>query len=273
MLRPVKVLRARMADPYRSICLSLILVITAGAACAAESAWFDSDGTRLRYFSAGEGETVVLLHGFGGSATGLYIEPGTVDALVRAGFRVVALDQRGHGGSEKPYDADAYGQYMVEDVRRLLDHLGQARVHLVGYSMGGKVAASFHATYPDRLSSIALCGYGWPWQSAEVTLAEARAQLAERTVLPGNDHDALAAVSVGMPGLTPTEASLRANRLPAVAIIGDRDEVVPAEDLDMLSKTMAGIDVVVIPGTHAGPDGAPYSERFAEELVHFLKRL
>lgn len=248
----------------------LALCIAGGGLHAAEPAWFDSDGLRLRYFAAGAGETVVLLHGFGGSATGLYIEPGTFDALVAAGYRVIALDQRGHAGSDKPHAADAYGRLMVEDVRRLLDHLGEDRIHLVGYSMGGKVAASFHAAHPERLLSIALCGYGWPWRNPEVTLDEARARLAERAVLPGNDLEALAAVSVGLPGLTPAEASLRSNTLPAIAIIGDRDEVVSAPDLATLADTMAGIEVVAIPGTHAGPEGAPYTPRFAAELIRFL---
>jgi len=237
---------------------------------AAEAHWFESDGVRLRYFDVGEGETVVLLHGFGGSATGLYIEPGTVDALAAAGYRVVALDQRGHAGSDKPHESNAYGRNMVDDVRRLLDHLGLERVHLAGYSMGSKVAASFHEMYPERLKSIALCGYGWPWRNPVVTLAEAKSRLDERPVLPGNDLEALAAVTVGLAELTPGEQTLRSNTLPAIAIIGDRDEVVPAADVATLGETMTGIRIVAIPGTHAGPEGAPYTARFADELIRFL---
>jgi pimeloyl-ACP methyl ester carboxylesterase len=249
-----------------------VFLLNSIAAFAGESNRFDSGGVSLRYVSDGAGETVVLLHGFSGSAEGLYIKPGTFDALVKAGYRVVALDQRGHGLSDKPYTADSYGMNMVEDVRRLLDHLGEEKVHLVGYSMGAKVSNTFRSLYADRLLTITLAGYGWPWQSATVTLEEAGKQLTHRTVLPGNDLKALAAVSVGSNELTPTEESLRSNTVPAFAIIGDKDEVVSSENFNTFKETMANLEAVVIPGTHAGPDGAPYKPVFAEQLIAFLAR-
>ena len=253
--------------------LVFLVACFALSANAQESRHFDAAGLSLRYLIEGEGDTVVLLHGFSGSAEGLYIAPGTFDALVAAGYRVVALDQRGHGQSDKPHTTDQYGLPMIEDVRRLLDHLGVERVHLVGYSMGGKVANTFRSRYEDRLLSITLGGYGWPWRSAEVTLDEARERLANRMVLPGNDLDALAAVSTGMAVLTPVESDLRANQTPALAIIGDKDEVVSRDDFETLVTTMAGITAVTIPGTHAGPDGAPYKTVFAEELIDFLNNV
>jgi pimeloyl-ACP methyl ester carboxylesterase len=250
----------------------LALFLQAVSAIGAETGYFDAEGIRLHYVVGGKGETVVLLHGFGGSADGLYIKPGTFDALVNAGYRVVALDQRGHGNSEKPHDTASYGMQMVEDVRRLLDHLEVEKVHLVGYSMGAKVSNTFRATYPERLLTITLGGYGWPWQGAKISLDESRARMQSRTILPGNDVDALAAVSVGTYELTPTEENLRLNMVPAFAIIGDKDEVVSAQDFATLRDTMANLEVVVIPGTHAGADGAPYKPVFAENLLNFLSR-
>ena len=258
----------------RSTALALAWLGLSMIAMAKEDRTFDADGTALRYIAAGDGgATVVLLHGFSGSAEGLYIQPGTFDALIDAGFRVVALDQRGHGKSDKPHAASAYGREMVEDVRRLLDHLGLERVHLVGYSMGGKVANSFRAAYPGRLHSVTLGGYGWPWRSAPSTLESARRQLDTRPVLPGNDLDALAAVSVGMHHIHASEDSLRSNEVAAFAIIGDSDEVVSKAEFDELAATMANLTTTVIPGTHAGPDGAPYKPVFAEELIRFLNSL
>ena len=252
------------------VAIVLTLPLGSPATFAGESNRFDSGGISLHYVSGGSGETVVLLHGFSGSAEGLYVRPGTFDALVKAGYRVVALDQRGHGQSDKPYDPDSYGMNMVEDVRRLIDHLGVEKVHLVGYSMGSKVANTFRSLYADRLLTITLGAYGWPWQSKAVTLAEAEEGLANRTVLPGNDLKALAAVSVGMNELTPTEDSLRSNTVPAFAIIGDKDQVISSEDFNTFKDAMANLEFVVMPGTHAGPDGAPYKPQFAEELIAFL---
>lgn len=246
-----------------------LLLLIASSLLAAEQS-FDSDGVNLHYITAGEGPTVVLLHGFSGSANGLYVAPGTFDALVDAGYRVVALDQRGHGESDKLYGEDDYGIKMVEDLRRLLDSLGVDKVHLAGYSMGAKVSNAFRARYPERLLSITLGGYGWPWQSQPVSLEESLARIADRTVLPGNDPRALAAVSVGMTDLDVSEQSLKANSVPAFAIIGDKDEVVSPADRDTLKSTMANLRMVIMPGTHAGPDGAPYKPQYAEELVSFL---
>ena len=249
---------------------AILIFLVPLAAPAVENLYFDSDGVKLHYLQAGEGETVVLLHGFSGSAVGLYLEPGTIDALVAAGFRVVAVDQRGHGDSDKPHDADSYGLEMVEDVRRLLDHLEVNEVHLAGYSMGAKVANTFRERYPRRLRSVVLGGYGWPWQSSRRTLTEAREEMTSRTVLPGNDLDALAAVSVGSYDLTPSADNLQANEVPALAIIGDNDTTVSREDFETLAETMSGLETVVIPGTHAGPDGAPYKPVYAQKLVEFL---
>lgn len=247
-----------------------LLSIWAAHATAAESVFFDANGTTLHYVTAGSGETVVLLHGFSGSAEGLYIKPGTFDALVDAGFRVVALDQVGHGKSDKPYDPDRYGMQMVEDVGRLMDHLGVEKIHLAGYSMGSKVANTFRGVYPDRLHTVTLGGYGWPWRSREMTYAEAESRMANRMVLPGNDLKALAAVSMTMHELTPDEDNLRTNTVPAFGIIGDADTVVSAGEFETFSETMAELQVVVIPGTHAGPDGAPYKPRYVQEVLRFL---
>ena len=212
----------------------------------------------------------MLLHGFSGSANGLYVVPGTFDALVAAGYHVVALDQIGHGESDKPHDANRYGLAMVADIERLIEHLGVDRIHLAGYSMGAKVANTFRSMHPNRLHSIVLGGYGWPWASQRVSYAEAEASLQQRTILPGNDLRALAAVSVGMHALTPKEEALRSNSVPALAIIGDKDEVVSEAYYRTLVQTMAGITARVIPGTHAGPDGAPYKPRYVQELIAFL---
>ena len=253
----------------RTAFVSAFLICPA-LALAAESHTFDSDGVRLRFVTEGSGETVVLLHGFSGSAEGLYIKPGTFQALVDAGYHVVAMDQRGHGQSEKLYEADRYGINMVEDVRRLLDHLEKEKVHLVGYSMGARVSNTFRSMYSERLLTITLGGYGWPWQGSRVTLEASKERMKTRTVLPGNDIDALAAVSVGSYELVPSEESMRSNSVPAFGIIGDKDEVISSENLKTFRETMANLEMEIIPGTHAGPDGAPYKPIFGEKLIEFL---
>lgn len=237
---------------------------------AADERYFDAAGAQLRYFIEGSGTAVILLHGFSGSPEGLWIKPGTYDALVAAGYQVIALDQRGHGKSAKFYDSGSYGIEMMKDVGRLMDQLEIERAHLIGYSMGAKVANTFRASHPDRLISVTLGGYGWPWRSRDESVAEAEARLQSDFVLPGNDLRALAAVRVGMNELIPSEESLRANSVPAFSLVGTADKAVSSSDLDTLRSTMAKLEAKDMPGTHAGPDGAPYKAQFTAELIRFL---
>jgi pimeloyl-ACP methyl ester carboxylesterase len=248
------------------------LLLIASVAGAQTVEHFDSDGVTIRFVQAGQGEPVVLSHGFGGSADGAWVQPGTFAAIADAGFRVIAIDHRGHGGSEKPHDPDAYGRNMAEDVRRLLDHLQVDRAHIVGYSMGAKVANTFCNRYPGRTLSLTLGGYGWPWRSPNRSLEEARIALTERDVLPGNDLEALAAYQVHANDLVPAEQDLRSNRIPTLSLVGIADEAVPRADVETLRSTMSNVTGIDMPGTHAGPDGALYKERFAREIVQFLRQ-
>jgi pimeloyl-ACP methyl ester carboxylesterase len=250
----------------------IVLSMIHATSFAAEERYFDSAGAQLRYFIEGNGTTVILLHGFSGSPEGLWIKPGTFNALVDAGYQVIALDQRGHGKSAKFYDRDSYGIEMMEDVRRLLDHLEIDQAHLIGYSMGAKVANTFRAAYPERLLSLTLGGYGWPWRAADVTVEQAEIQLQSDFVLPGNDLRALAAVRAATNDFIPDEESLASNSTPAFSLVGTADTVVSRSDLDTLRATMANLESKDMPGTHAGPDGAPYKPQFAAELIRFLAK-
>ncbi|RLA29055.1 MAG: hypothetical protein DRQ63_01905 [Gammaproteobacteria bacterium] len=263
------VLEVKMKIRIATIAI-LLLTMVHSTAYSAEERYFDSADAELRYFIEGKGTPVVLLHGFSGSPEGLWIKPGTFGALVAAGYQVIALDQRGHGKSTKFYDPDRYGIEMMQDVRRLLDHLEIDRAHLIGYSMGGKIANTFRVAYPDRLLTLTLGGYGWPWRSADESLEEAEQRLQSDFVLPGNDLRALAAVRVGMNELIPDEESLRSNSTPAFSLVGTEDKAVSRPDLEKLRATMANLESKDMPGTHAGPDGAPYKPQFAAELIRFL---
>src|ERR1700742_2570354 len=96
---------------------------------------FDSAGVKIHYIVEGQGEPVVLIHGYAASIATNWGAPGIVKKLSE-NYQVIALDKRGHGQSDKPHDAAAYGPVMFEDVLRLMDHLKLKKAHIVGYSMG-----------------------------------------------------------------------------------------------------------------------------------------
>jgi pimeloyl-ACP methyl ester carboxylesterase len=120
---------------------------------------FRSDGVDIRYEIEGTGDPVLLIHGFASTARVNWIDTGWVDALVRAGFRAIAFDNRGHGLSGKLYEPEAYeAPIMAEDARRLLDHLAIRQAHILGYSMGARIAALLAIAHPERVRSLVLAG-------------------------------------------------------------------------------------------------------------------
>src|SRR6478609_316747 len=122
---------------------------------------FQHDGVEIAFLDEGEGEPIVLVHGFASNATVNWVGTGWVATLTRAGRRVIALDNRGHGASSKLYDPAAYhSDTMAEDVRALLDHLGIARADAMGYSMGARIGAYLALAHPDRVRSLILGGLG-----------------------------------------------------------------------------------------------------------------
>ena len=122
---------------------------------------FQHGPVELACLDEGQGEPIVLVHGFGSSKQVNWVQPSWLTTLKGAGRRVIAFDNRGHGQSTKLYDpAEYHTTKMAEDVRALLDHLGVPRADVMGYSMGARIAAFFALAHPDRVRSMVLGGLG-----------------------------------------------------------------------------------------------------------------
>ena len=123
-----------------------------------EHGWFTtSDGVKLHYVRLGDaGSWVVLIHGYTGSAEGNWFANGIAGALAER-HRVIAIDCRNHGRSDKPVPG---GPGKAEDVVEMMDHLGIERAHIHGYSMGGLLTARLLSLIPDRVITAGFGGSG-----------------------------------------------------------------------------------------------------------------
>lgn len=122
---------------------------------------FDSDGVRIAYVDEGQGDPILLIHGFASNVATNWRDVHWLRTLTAAGRRTIAYDNRGHGQSEKLYDPSRYGApTMAEDALRLLDHLGIGRADVMGYSMGARIATFLVLAHPERVRSLMLAGTG-----------------------------------------------------------------------------------------------------------------
>jgi pimeloyl-ACP methyl ester carboxylesterase len=261
-----------------------------------EDRFFDSNGVSLRYRIQGSGPAVILLHGFTRSIDAPWVEYGYFAGLFD-GYQLIALDCRGHGRSGKPHVAAAYGQQMVDDVVRLLDHLRLERAHLLGHSMGAEIVLKTVVQHPARVHSAILAGSGWSDDTVYAIyppLAESlergegfRAMLEWITpvgqpaptpadvdafnarLLPGNDVLALAAICrnyAELQELRVIEQELRSIQASVLGITGEYDSERPM--LERMQGVVPHFTMIVLAGLgHTGPE---YFNALAEEAPRFL---
>lgn len=122
---------------------------------------FDSDGVEIAFRDEGAGDPILLIHGFASNSMINWVGPSWFTTLTGAGYRCIAIDNRGHGESEKLYDPAAYpSRTMAQDARRLLDHLDIDQCPVMGYSMGARISAFLCMDAPQRVSKVIFGGLG-----------------------------------------------------------------------------------------------------------------
>jgi pimeloyl-ACP methyl ester carboxylesterase len=223
---------------------------------------FHHDDFDIAYLDEGAGDPVLLIHGFASSKEVNWVQPGWVETLTKAGYRVIALDNRGHGASSKLYDSERYHiGLMAEDARALLDHLGIARADVMGYSMGARITAFLALKTPQRVRSAILAGLGMtliagggPGEPvalgleaetlADVTDPMARTfrAFADQTK---SDRRALAACLRGSRTLM-SEDDARRISVPMLIAVGTADPI--AGSAHKLAEIIKGAEVLDIPG-------------------------
>jgi pimeloyl-ACP methyl ester carboxylesterase len=240
-----------------------------------------SDGVKIHYLVMGHGTPVVLIHGYTGFAEGNWFANGIADALA-AKHRVIALDVRGHGQSDKPHDPAMYGPRLWQDVIELMDKLGIDRAHVHGYSMGGMIVTQLLAHHPERFITASYGGSGVreedPKRQAEVPKdkegvdpkeAEARTRLSNA---PYRDAKALDAVRQGFAGARRSTIDLTKIQIPVLAINGEFDS--PNAKTHRMQRELKDFQAVVLPGkSHLTAIMAGYMpELYVKTLLDFIDR-
>ena len=242
---------------------------------------YESNGVPIHYEVFGEGEPIILVHGFASSLHGNWVTTGWIDTL-RPVRKVVALDCRGHGQSGKPHDPESYGGHeMEDDVVGLMNHLDIQKADLFGHSMGAAISLRAVVRHRQRFRSLVLGGIGnvlarrmggrpgvpqalLAKDPSTITnpVAKGFRVFAERNK---NDLEALAAYQQAQRAPV-DKAALAGISIPVLVVIGEGDTLVgsPKE----LVAAIPGAELAVISGRDhltVVPDA-----RFKEAVVTFL---
>jgi len=246
---------------------------------------FHNGAVEIAYLDEGEGEPIVLVHGFASTKNVNWVYPTWVSELKKSGRRVVALDNRGHGESGKLYDPEAYHvPTMAGDVTALMDHLGIERADVMGYSLGSRMMAWLAQSQPQRLRSAILGGIGMgliegggPGENvAEALEANSLDDVTDpvgRTFRAfadqtRSDRRALAACLRGSRRLM-TREQAAAISLPVLIAVGTKDEI--AGSAEALGKIIPGAKVLNIPNRdHMRAVG---DKVYKSGVLDFLSRL
>lgn len=222
---------------------------------------FNSDGVEIAFDVWGEGAPILLIHGFASNMEVNWVATGWVKTLLAAGRQVIAIDNRGHGQSEKLYDSAMYSApIMAGDAARLLHHLKIEQADVMGYSMGARISAFLTMQHPEMvrravfagLASRMITGVGGSDAIAEALEAEDRtlnidrASMAFRVFAEQTKSDLKAlAACIRSSRVKIKEEGLAAIQVPVLVVAGEIDDI--AGTVEGLTSIIPGSKGVVLP--------------------------
>lgn len=243
------------------------------------------DGYRIATYEWGDADapTVIAVHGFASNARDNWVSTGWVRDLLRAGYRVLAVDQRGHGASDKPHDPRAYDiRSLTVDLETVLDTYLVDTADYVGYSLGARVGWEVARDFAGRIRRVVLGGVpdgvplsrldldqarAYAYDGVPVTDPDTQSYIALVERVGGNDPAALLAIAEGMRASgTADPDPTRAPGQPVLFATGTEDGII-AGSRELAAACPQG-RFVEIPGRHHF--NAPGSRVFRDAALAFL---
>ena len=234
-----------------------------------------TDGIRISYEVSGEGKAVILLHGFMNTQEN-WKKGALYHDLSTAGFKVITIDLRGNGKSDKPHQPSSYANDAeAKDVIQLISLLNIANYYVVGYSRGAIIASRL-LVLDKRVSKTVMGGMGsdftnpeWPrrimfYRALNNEEVPELKDMIKRIKDSGLDQQALACQQKEQPTTSPAE--FKKIRTPVLVICGDADSA--NGSADELSKLIPKSVLMKVPGDH---NGTAITQEFSDKVLTFLK--
>jgi len=263
----------------RSLALALLIILLQ-APVAAET--LRTNGVELEYQVTGQGEPLLLVHGFGSCIDHSW---GSIIPELSKSYRVIAVNQRGHGRSTNPSGIFTHSQ-SAEDIRGLLDALQVKNAKAIGYSSGGMALLHFANRYPDRLSKVVVVGatshFGEQARRIMRSVASkglpppVREQFVRCSVRGEAQADELmrqfGAFKDSHTDMNFSAADLANIKASTLIVHGDRDEFFPVEIPVGMYAAIPESQLWIVPGGDHSPTAGAPREMFLQTVTSFLAR-
>ncbi|MCH7737135.1 MAG: alpha/beta fold hydrolase [Chloroflexi bacterium] len=249
--------------------------------------YVDNSGVKIHYHVEGDGPPLVMQHGLTSSLKNWYAY-GFVEELQKD-YRLILVDARGHGRSDKPHDPKDYDlKLRVSDILAVMDDVGVDKAHYMGYSMGGRIGFGLVLHAIDRLHSLIIGGMsantpnsdtppedrinllrqGMAAYVANTEANEGPMEAGRKERLLENDPEALIAATTAPRGTDGLEALLPGLNLPCLLYCGEADGFFPGAK--EAAQAIPGAVFVPLPGLDHG-QASRAGEQVLPHVAEFLK--
>lgn len=241
-----------------------------------------TNGVEIEYRVSGSGEPLVLLHGFGECIDGSW---GEIIPELSRNYRVIAVNQRGHGGSTNPTGKFTHAE-SAEDIRSLMDALGIETAHAMGFSSGGMTLLHLATRYPERLSKLVVIGatthFGEEARRIMRSVASeglpppVRDQFLKCARRGGPQADELirqfGAFKDSYADMNFKAADLSTIKAQSLIVHGDRDEFFPVTIPVTMYSAIPNSELWIVPGGDHSPTAGATRAVFLETVTGFLAK-